>query len=234
MHDLSTMSSSFRIISIGALAAHPLWGERGDVRPGHATTTLITTGKARILVDPSLPPQLLLPRLAERSNLKPADITHVFLTSLHPAHRRGIHAFEQAEWLVSTAERESIGVSMVEKFREARDAGDEELTRLLLTEIETIERCRAAPDSIEKGVDLFPLPGVTPGTCGLLLPMSRATVLVTGDAVPTQEHLDEGKVLSPCHDLALAQASFLEAVEIADLLIAGRDNLLLNPSKRPF
>ena len=35
------MQSSHRIISIGTLAAHPLWEERNDVRTGHATTTLI-------------------------------------------------------------------------------------------------------------------------------------------------------------------------------------------------
>ncbi|MFM1936342.1 MAG: hypothetical protein RI990_1301, partial [Planctomycetota bacterium] len=31
----------FRVISIGTLAHNPLWGERGDVRAAHATTTLI-------------------------------------------------------------------------------------------------------------------------------------------------------------------------------------------------
>ena len=104
------MSVSFRVISIGALAAHPLWGERGDVRPAHATTTLITLGNTRILVDPSLPPQILLPRLEERANVKADQITHVFLTCLHPLHRRGIAAFQNAEWLVSTTEREAVGV----------------------------------------------------------------------------------------------------------------------------
>lgn len=228
------MRTEYRVISIGALAAHPLWGERGEVRPGHATTTLVTSGEARILVDPSLPPQVLLPRLAERANLKPEAITHVFLTSLHPLHRRGLKAFEQAEWLVSAAEREAIGVPLVARFKEALDADDRDLMRLLQEEIAIIERCRPAPDRIVDGVDLFPLHGVSPGSTGLLLPMHRATVLIAGDAVPTQEHLEQGKVLSPCHDLEQAQASFVEALEIADAIVAGRDNLLLNPSRRPF
>ena len=46
----------YRVISIGTLAAHPLWGEEhGQVRTGHATTTLVSTDAAQILVDPSLP-----------------------------------------------------------------------------------------------------------------------------------------------------------------------------------
>jgi glyoxylase-like metal-dependent hydrolase (beta-lactamase superfamily II) len=228
------MSISFRVISIGALAAHPLWNERGEVRPGHATTTLVTSGKANILVDPSLPPQILLPRLAERANLKPEQITHVFLTCLHPGHRRGLKAFEQAEWLVATAEREAIGVQLVQAFHEARDAGDQELTQTLFQEIEIIERIKAAPDSLAQGVDLFPLYGVTPGSAGLLLAMRGSTTLIAGDAVPTQEHLEQGQVLSPCHDLVLARESFAEAIEIADFLIAGRDNLLINQTRRPF
>ena len=53
------MSATTRIISIGTLAANPQWGERGALRPAHATTTLVVSGAAKILVDPSLPPQAL-------------------------------------------------------------------------------------------------------------------------------------------------------------------------------
>ena len=84
------MSATVRVISIGTLAANPHWGERGAIRPAHATTSLIVAGSAKILVDPSLPPQALLPRLAERAGIAADDITHVFLTSLNPIHRRGI------------------------------------------------------------------------------------------------------------------------------------------------
>ena len=92
--------AQFRVISIGTLAHNPLWGERGDVRPAHATTVLVEAGDARIVVDPSLPEQILVPRLAERSGLKPDAVTHVFLTNFHPLRRRGIGAFEDAQWLV--------------------------------------------------------------------------------------------------------------------------------------
>jgi hypothetical protein len=42
----------FRIISIGTLAQHPLWGERTPVRTGHATTTLVRSGDRFILSIP--------------------------------------------------------------------------------------------------------------------------------------------------------------------------------------
>jgi len=227
-------AADFRVISIGVLAAHPLRGERGDVRPAHATTSLVTAGKARILVDPSLPPQILLPRLAERAGLEAKDITHVFLTCFHPVHRRGLLAFEGAEWLVSEVEREAVGIQLVGRLKEAHDREDAEVERAIGHEVAILERCRAAEDRIAEGVDLFPLYGVTPGLSGLLLPMSRMTVLIAGDAVATQEHLEQGQVLSPCHDLEKARASFAEAIEIADLLVAGRDNTLPNLTKRMF
>ncbi|MHC4427338.1 MAG: hypothetical protein ACYS0D_01880, partial [Planctomycetota bacterium] len=77
--------------------------------------------------------------------------------------------------------------------------------------------------------DLFPLPGVSPGSCGLLLPLPRATVCICGDAVATVEHLRQGKVLPECHDIEQAQESFAEVVEIADILVLGRDNVTVNP-----
>ena len=48
---------NLRIVSLGALAAHPLRDEKTPVRLGHGTTTLVEIpheGK-RILVDPALP-----------------------------------------------------------------------------------------------------------------------------------------------------------------------------------
>lgn len=224
---------SFRVISIGAMAAHPLWGEKGEVRPAHATTTLIDAGDRRILVDPSLPEKFLVPRLHERAGVLPEQVTHVFLTSFHPLRRRGLEAFGHAEWIIGEIEREVIGADLVTRFREAHGAGDMEVASMLKQEIERLERCRPSPDHLAPGVDLFPLPGVTPGTAGLLLSLPRLTVLVAGDAVPTQEHLAAGQVLSPCFDLEQAKASLAEAAEIAEIIVCGRDNAIINPARAP-
>ncbi len=234
-----------RVISIGALGANHLWNEREPKRTGHATTTLIRSGKAVILVDPGLPAPALKARLGERVNLDPKDVTHVFLTSFAPEARRAIGLFDQAEWLLSEAERETVGVPLAQSLhrlaqtREALDSAGEEVPEdqadtleILRQDVTILSRCKPAPDNLAPGVDLFPLPGVTQGLCGLLVSEATRTTLVCGDAIPTQDHLDQGKVLPTCWDREKAQESFAEAVEIADLLVLGRDNAVMNMTRR--
>lgn len=224
----------FRVVSIGALAAHPLWEEKAPVRTGHATTTLIRSGKRTILVDPGLPAPVIAARLKERAGIGPEGVTHVFLTSFRPETSRGILAFEKATWWVSQAEREAVGVPLVGELQAAAAAGDEELKSALELDVAVLRRCEPAPDRVAEGVDLFPMHGVTPGLTGLLLPGRSSTVLVCGDAVATVEHLERGMVLSNAADVVRARESLAEAVEIADYLVPGRDNLVPNPVRRPY
>lgn len=226
--------AEYRVISIGAMAAHPLWDEKGEVRPAHATTTLIDAGDRRILVDPSLPAQILLPRLAERAGIGADRVTDVFLTSFNPMRRRGLVAFERARWWIAEAERESMDASLRERLEETDEVEDEDVARLVRSEQALLERCRDCPDSLAEGVDLFPLPGVTLGNAGLIMPQRRDTVLVCGDAIPTVEHLAQGRLMSPCADVDRARESFQEAVEIASILVLGRDNAVSNPMRGPF
>lgn len=228
------MSLAWRVISIGAMDGHDLRGETRPVRTGHATTTLITSGEATIIVDPGLPGQILEARLKERAGIEAKDVTHVFLTSFRPDTRRGIDLFENATWHISEREREAVGVPMVTSLRDAEEQGEADLRETLELDVAILQRCTPAPDSLAENVDLFPLPGVAPGLTGLLIAEPRHTVLVTGDAVPTIEHLEAGKVPRYTNDVDQARESFTEAVEIADLLVLGRDNVVVNPTKRPF
>lgn len=224
----------FRVISIGTLATHPLWNEAAAVRTGHATTTLIRSGKAVIIVDPALPEAVLAARLSERAGLKIRDVTHVFMTCFRPDVRRGLSAFGHATWWINHAERESVGVPLVGDLQKAVADEDDALVRQLQEEVALLKRCESAPDRLAPGVDLFPLPGVTPGLAGLVLAGPRETVVVCGDAIPTVEHLERGMVLTTAVDVARARESFGEAVEIADALVLGRDNFVINPVKRAF
>jgi len=226
------MTVDLRVISMGALAAHPLRGEKGELRPSHLTTIVLTIEDRHILMDPSLPGKILVDRLRERSGLEPGDITDVFLSSFRPEGRRGLGLFDQANWLISEREREAVGVGLVEAFQEAESAGDRDLAATVREEIGLLQRCDAAPDSIAEGIDLFPLPGVTPGLSGLLVAMPQWTILLTSDAVPTIEHLEAGQVLAPCADIESAQESLREVVEIADLIVPGRDGLVPNPLRQ--
>lgn len=219
----------YRVISIGALSVNELWEHQGEARTAHATTTLIRSGDRRILVDPGLPPQVVAARLSERSGLAPEDISDVFLTNFRPAHRWGLPAFPNARWLVSEAERESVGRQLVERFQAEED---EDVKRALAHDIAILKRCVAAPDTLAPHVDLFPLPGFTPGTCGLLLAFPSQTVLIAGDAVATVEHLERGRVQRGSYDVEQAQESLTEALEIADVIVPGHDNVVLNPVRR--
>lgn len=219
----------YRVISIGALSRHELWTQQGEPRSPHATTTLIRSADHTILVDPGLPPQAIIARLDERSGVRPDDITDIFLTNFRPAHRRGLVAFPKARWFISEMEREFIGVALVEQFQQT---SDDAVKQLIEQDIALLKRCQPAPDRLAKQVDLFPLPGFTPGTCGLLLSLTNSTTLVAGDAVATQEHLEQGRVLRGCYDAQPARDSLLEAIEIADVIIPGHDNITVNPSRR--
>lgn len=224
------MPVTCRVISIGTLASHPLRNEPDNARTGHATTTLITAGgDATILVDPSLPAQVLAARLEERAGITPDAVTHVFITSFDRDRRRCLGAFEKAKWMLGADELEhavQVLEAEAEVFAKADDAA---LLARHRTEREALANVSAAPDTLAPGVDLFPLPGVTPGTCGLILSQPTTTILIAGDAVATVEHLEQGKVLPGCADVEQAQESFREAVEIADILIPGRDNWASNP-----
>ncbi|MEX2672475.1 MAG: MBL fold metallo-hydrolase [Phycisphaeraceae bacterium] len=219
----------FRIISIGTLSHHPLWNEGQPVRVPHATTTLIRSGDRTILVDPALPEQVLAARLNERSGLKPEAVTDIFLTSFRPTHRGGLRLFDHARWWISEAERETIGVDLVRKLSEETD---EETQQLLQQEIAILQATKAAEDKFAEHVDLFPLPGYSVGTCGLLLALPASTVIVAGDAVPTVEHFERGQVLQGAYDVKLARESMAEVIEIADWVIPGHDNLIPNATRR--
>lgn len=221
------MPLEYRVISLGTLAANSLWEEGAAVRTPHATTTLIVADPCRILVNPGLPPQVLHARLSERSPVRPEDVTHVFMTSLAADHRRGLEGFAGATWLAHEPELEHERARLRGELDEARTHTDEETVAIFEARLAPLERIEVAPDQLVQGADLFPLPGVTPGTCGLLLSQPRATVLVAGDAVATSEHMEQGRVLPYCDDLEQARESFGEAIEIADVIIPGRDNLLI-------
>ncbi|HZW06180.1 MAG TPA: MBL fold metallo-hydrolase [Phycisphaerales bacterium] len=217
-----------RVVSIGTLSAHPLWGERAPVRTGHSTCTLVRSGAVTLLIDPGLPEQALTARLAERANLRPEAVTHVFLTSFHPDTHRGIGAFKHATWWISKVEREGVGLPLIQQLKKASDDGETEAVEVLKHQVEVLHRCEEAPEMLADRVDVFPLPGLTPGMTGVLVEEPELTTLVCGDAVPTVEHLRRRMVLPGCADVEKARESFAEALQIADVLVLGRDGVVVN------
>jgi glyoxylase-like metal-dependent hydrolase (beta-lactamase superfamily II) len=215
------------IISIGTLSRNRLWNETEALRTPHATTTLIRTGKRTILVDPGLPPQALSARLCERTGLAPSAIDTVFLTNFRPAHRAGLPLFPHAKMLIHELEQQANRQHLE---RLVQDAPPEDIDRKILRqELGLLNSLTPADDKVADLLDLFPLPGYTPGACGLLIKFPTSTILLAGDAVPTQDHFLAGQVLPDAYDIEQAQESMREVYEIADLIIPGHDNLFVNP-----
>ncbi len=219
------MTATADVISIGTLSRNTFWGEKAAVRPSHATTTLVRDSGATILVDPSVPSELVAHRLEERSGLKPDQIDVVFLTSFAPVHRRSLALFERADWLIHEAERSAMLEHLNLALEESRRAGGAEPEEIE-AELILLGRTRPAPDKLTPAVHIFPSPGVTPGTCGLLVAGPRTTV-ITGDAVINREYHRNARVYERCVDAEQARRSFAEVLEVAELVIPGHDNVIV-------
>ena len=215
------------VISIGTLSRNRLWNETEPVRTPHATTTLIRTPKRTIVVDPGLPAQALAARLFERTGLRPQNIDTVFLTNFRPSHRAGLSLFPHAKTYIHELEQQAMAQHLQRMLDEAPK---EDLDRKVFqSELKLLESLKTPDDKLAEHVDLFPLFGYTPGTCGILVSDPTRTIMVAGDAVPTQEHFLAGQVLPDTHDIPAAHEALREVYEIADLIVPGHDNFFLNP-----
>jgi glyoxylase-like metal-dependent hydrolase (beta-lactamase superfamily II) len=219
-------SARLDIISIGTLSRNRLWNETEAKRTPHSTCSLIRVGKQAILVDPGLPAQIMTARLAERTGMSPDDIDAVFLTNFRPSHRAGMLAFEGTKIYIHENEQQAIRHHLNVRMEETEDDGERAVLR---RELDLCELCTPAPDKLAESVDLFPLFGPTPGNCGLLVSSAMTSILVTGDAVATQDHFLAGQILPDCVDLEAAQESLKEVYEIADLIVPAHDNIFVNP-----
>ncbi len=222
------------VISIGTLSKNPLWNERTPVRTSHATTTLIRTtldkskDPVELLIDPSLPAQILEARIFERAGIKSEAITHVFLTNWRPIHRRGIEHFAKATWWMTQSEIDAATAALDNAEANARRQ-NAPADPLIEKERALLARVQPAPDILASNVDLYPLPGYTPGQSGLLVSEHTRTTIIAGDAVPTAAHFMIGQVLPDCYDLEKAKESLAEMYEVADQIIPGHDNIFTTP-----
>jgi glyoxylase-like metal-dependent hydrolase (beta-lactamase superfamily II) len=224
------MAVEYSVISIGTTAQNLLWNESRPARTAHATCTLIVQEDRRILVDPSLPGEVLRARLFERTGQGPETITDVFCTTLRPDGRRGLDVLAHAPWYAGETELEWYGRQL-----ESAEASSERLTGEqaddLRGEIDLLKRFRPVPEEFAPQVTRYPLFGATPGCTGLLLTPPTQTVVVAGPAVPTREHLQRGMVWEHAADREQAMETLGDLLELADIVIPGYDNLVIHPRR---
>ncbi|MBT3200299.1 MAG: MBL fold metallo-hydrolase [Phycisphaerales bacterium] len=219
------MALEYSVISIGTLSRNRLWDESTAVRAPHATTTLVVDGDKKILIDPSLPGQILDARFNERTGRTLADITDVFCTTLRPIHRRGLEPLTHANWWCTELEMETYA-HYLQDLQESAERLDAEQAAVIEADIEVIRRFKPAPEKLTPQVHLYPLPGASVGSAGLLLAEATSTVLVAGDAVVTSEHFARGQVWQGCAETEAALESLQDVIEIADVIIPGHDNII--------
>lgn len=221
------MATSVDIISPGTLSRNRFWNETGTCRPAHATTTLLRDGISTIIVDPSLPEAILRQRLDERTGLKPQDIDMVFLTNFRPIHRRALDLFQDATWLMHIDEIEAMR-AFLDEIMAASDVQGQAPDELVEQESKLLDRLQAAPDCITEEVHLFPTPGVTPGAASLLVCNDDCTIAVAGDAVINREYFARGQAFEQHSNAKQAVQSMVELVEVADRIIPGHDDWILD------
>ncbi|MHC4443458.1 MAG: MBL fold metallo-hydrolase [Planctomycetota bacterium] len=220
------MATSYRIITIGTLSRNRCWNENAPKRASYSTTTLVRHQDITILIDPGLPPQLMAPMLDERAGITPEDIDVVFLTTFRPVHRRSLSLFHRADWLMHANEIEAVAQHLDQiRERNPEDVQDCEVRKLLEDENSILARIKPAQDKLTPAVHLYPTPGVTPGSAGLLLALPSRTVIIAGDAVVTQDYCLAGRIFEQIVDRKQAQESFADIVQIADDIIPGHDNV---------
>ena len=219
------MSVEYSVISIGTLAVNRVWGESRPMRTSHATTTLVSDGKRRILVDPSLPGPALAARFFERTGQPLEHVTDVFCTSLRPVHRRSVEAFPNARWWCAEAELDSYGRHLA-ALRESADRLESADLALVDADLALLERFKPAPDKFSEQISLYPLPGPSDGAAGLLLTPPTATIIIAGDAALTRGHVEHGQVWEGATDAQAAMDSLAELLDLADVIVPGHDNVM--------
>ena len=226
------MAVEYRIINIGTLSHNLLWGESAGVRTQHATITLVTDGQRRILIDPSLPANILSAKLFERTGKGLDSITDVFCTTLRPDFRRGLSAesLGHAQWFCGETELEWYSQKL-EGLNDTAERLDAEEVANIEKEIELLRRFRPAPEKFSEQVSLYPLAGPTPGCMGLLLTPATQTIVIAGPAALTAEHVEKGMIWDECADKDAAMESLTDLLELADVIIPGFDNVMFSPRR---
>jgi glyoxylase-like metal-dependent hydrolase (beta-lactamase superfamily II) len=217
------MPVSVDIISVGTLSRNRFWNEKNARRPAHATTTLVRDDESTIIIDPSLPPEILRQRLDERTGLEPSQVDTVFLTNFRPAHRRGLELFRHATWLMHADEIDAMRCFLDDVHTGATARG-EPVDELVEQESKLLENVQAVPDEITEQVHLFPTPGVTPGAASLLVFDNDRTTVVAGDAIINRDYFAHRQAYEQHSHADQAVQAVAELVEIADRIIPGHDD----------
>ncbi len=164
----------------------------------HCNSYLIRSSDALVLVDAGTrglfgPTSGMLPEALAEAGVKPSDVTHLFMTHLHPDHVAGAitpdgaAVFPNAELLMTAPERDFWASDA--NFAGANDMvkGWQALATGTLSAYRDRLRLVADGDSVISGVTVLSLPGHTPGHAGLRIEDGGQTLIHMADVVHVQD-----------------------------------------------
>ena len=195
------------IITIGNLSRNQYWGEPNDraFREVLCTTTLITAGGIRLLVDPSVAsPDGMAKELNRRTGLKLDDITAIFITHEHGDHVAGLANFPKPPWYSSAQTAEVLN-------RGNRFA----------------KQIEPAPNALFDAVEVVPTPGHTRGHHSLRFQCDGKWIVVAGDAVPTLDFWRDRRSFFNAVNPEQGSRTMDAIAKMADIVVPGHDNYFL-------
>jgi glyoxylase-like metal-dependent hydrolase (beta-lactamase superfamily II) len=201
------MITRWDVITIGNLSRNRYWGEGDEraVRDAWCTSTLITGGGFKLLVDPALKqPAEMTRELDRRAGLKPEAIDAVFVTHHHDDHHWGLETFPHAQWWAAR-----------------------EVASLINENNSYLKRVEPASPRLFDEIGLIHTPGHTAEHHGLVFGCGGQTVVIAGDAVMTRDFYAHRQGYFNSVSFETAAQTIEEIGRIADVVVPGHDNCFL-------
>ncbi len=192
------------VVTVGNLSRNSYWGESNakPYRDVLCTCTLIAGKGFNLVVDPSVADKAGMAReLDRRTGLKLDDITAVFLTHDHDDHFAGLEHFQKAAWLAAPP-----------------------VADLLNRRKQFSRKLDPAPARLFDLVDVIPTPGHTPTHHSLRFASGGRVVVVSGDAVMTQDFFRDRRAFFNAMDAELSVKTMKKLASIANVIVPGHDN----------
>jgi glyoxylase-like metal-dependent hydrolase (beta-lactamase superfamily II) len=157
-------------------------------------------------VDPSLEKTEEMTReLDRRTGRKLRDVNAVFITHEHGDHFAGLAHFPEAKWIAAA-----------------------EVAAILNKSGKFSKRVEPAREVLFDSIEVVPTPGHTMSHHSLRFACDGLTVVVAGDAVPTQDFWRERRGYYNCVDFELSARTMDKIASTADLVVPGHDNYFLS------
>lgn len=217
---------SWKILTIGHLSRNRYWGE-SDAEPYHpvlATTTFICDEARKILVDPSEPIEEMAVKLQELCQVKPEDIDVVYSTHFHCDHRVDAEKYTNAVCYMSESALKDL-----QKAKE-RAKRDPNYADMVAGHHEVFRVCK---EKLTDAISMYPLPGHTDGTTGLLFESNGKKVVIAGDTVMGVEYFEHANGYWFNENLEETRKSIRKVAMDADVIVPGHGDVILVNAHKP-